>query len=122
MRSKYKALGIVLVATALSVLSTQPAFADGVASSTDSPRGAHVVYTTVNHHFTVYDDKYDGWGAYGHEAYEVGGAGACINEQGFNTSTTCLLTPGYKISYYACLEHNAGATTAYCGATVKDNS
>ena len=122
MKAKYKAFGIIVIAAVVSVSSTQSALADGWAYSTDSNQGAHVVFTTVNDHFTVYDAAYDGWGAEGRLAYYLGGGGDCINQTGFNTSYTCGVVSGQSISYRACLEHNTGATVAYCSNSTADYS
>lgn len=117
-----KIVPIAAVAFAVALFAAQPALADGSVYSTDANLGAHTIYTTANHHLTTYDRAYDGWGTGAYVTYSAGGGGACQNEQGYNTSTTCLLTPGYSITYNACLEHNQGATIAYCSARIGDNS
>ncbi len=121
MISRKLAVGVVMMAAVFSVLSSQPALADGIANSSDSNHGAQARFTSINHYLTIYDVAYDGWGAYTRGMVNIGSPVTCIDENGYNSSRTCAIGFGAStIYYYACLEHNNGATVSYCGAATND--
>lgn len=120
MKLKTSLWAVAGAAVLLTGAFAQPAMADSGATSTDSSHGSYVYFTAATDYWTVYDESYDGWGAYSRGIWSLSQF-YCINEKGYNSSRTCLLgAGGGPVSYNSCLEHNNGATVSYCSGLVYD--